>query len=282
MNDQFLHQLRRQPPADFAIRLKWQLDRPVPMRRFKSRLILGLAIFGTAFALVSPPGRRALGDWFATTTTPAQTAPRERSLPPRSASSAGMSAKPMASPRAAQPHYRSAVPEFDAPQSTPAPAAPEEQAATNAAQPAAMPAAVPVVVAGVPQTPEMQAASAVSLRRGLFLNLGFVMQRLNSMLQRGAPVDMGVIRTGAIRLQTLSAMIPELFHKDTRAFESNTRALEGIWRNPQEFAAKADDLTQATDALAAAAAANDDDAALRAIGRIAAACTACHDVYRAK
>jgi cytochrome c556 len=93
---------------------------------------------------------------------------------------------------------------------------------------------------------------------------------------------MAVIRTSATRLQTLSAMIPEVFRKDTREFEANTRALDSIWTNPEGFAAKADELTRATDALSAAAATGDDVAAFQAIGRIATACTACHDVYRAK
>ena len=61
---QFLHQLRRDPPAGFAVRLKWQLDRPVPTRTSRARLLLVFAIFGTAFALVSPQARRAFGDLF--------------------------------------------------------------------------------------------------------------------------------------------------------------------------------------------------------------------------
>src|SRR6202043_7344 len=61
---QYLHQLRRDPPAGFAIRLKWQLDRPVPTRTSRARLLLVFAIFGTAFALVSPQARRAFGDLF--------------------------------------------------------------------------------------------------------------------------------------------------------------------------------------------------------------------------
>jgi cytochrome c556 len=102
------------------------------------------------------------------------------------------------------------------------------------------------------------------------------------MLQRRLPLDAGVLRTSATRLQTLSSLIPEVFSKDTRAFAVNTRALESIWTTFPQFVSKADDLTLAADELAAAAAADDEVAALRAIGRIEAACNACHDVYRMK
>jgi cytochrome c556 len=88
----------------------------------------------------------------------------------------------------------------------------------------------------------MQAAMAVSLRQGLFKTLGFVTRSL-ILMQRGAPLDMGVARTTATRLETLSGVIPEVFRKDTRPFDVNTRAADSIWTNPQDFGSKADDLT---------------------------------------
>ncbi len=68
MDDQFLHRLRREPPASFAARLKWQLDRPARLPRSRARLLLLFAIFGTAiaFALVSAPARRVIGELFDT------------------------------------------------------------------------------------------------------------------------------------------------------------------------------------------------------------------------
>jgi cytochrome c556 len=284
MDDQFLHRLRREPPADFAIRLKWQLDRPLPTPRFKSRLILALAICGTAFALVSPPGHRVLGDWFATTTSRPQTAPAEISSPAPSTAVSARASRVPSPPGARQPRYVPAVPSLPAPQLAPVPAAAELEASTTDTQSSARPAFVPVpIVAGsLLQPPEMQAAVAVSLRQGLFLNLGFVTQPLSSMLQHGAPLDFGVIRTSATRLQTLSSLIPEVVRQDTRPFVLNTRARDSIWAVPKEFESKADELISAADSLATAAATDDDVAALSAIGRIEAACNACHDGYRRK
>ncbi|MGC1456775.1 MAG: cytochrome c [Steroidobacteraceae bacterium] len=282
MDDQFLHQLRREPPANFAIRLKSQLDRPVPVRRFRSRLILGLAIFGTAFALVSPPARRALGDWFATTSHP-QLAPAENPFPraPSAAAPAGTSRGRISPRPAGLPHYASTEPSIPAPPAAVPAAAPVQNISDEVQLPAR--ALAPVIIAGSPQqTPEMQAAQAVSLRQGLFLNLGFVTGPLISMLQRGTPLDFKVARIGATRLATLSALIPEVFLKDTRPFVSHTRALDVIWTDYPDFESKADELTLAAEVLGSAAKSEDDDATRKAIANVAAACTACHDVFRMK
>jgi cytochrome c556 len=284
MDDQFLHRLRREPPAEFAARLKWRLERPGPTRRFRAGLILGLALCGTAFALISPSGRRILGDWFATTTRPPQAAPSE--IPSRAPAAAAVApAFRGPSPAAAgQPRYGSAVPSLLPPQSATVPGGAELEASTTDAQTSARPvfAPEPIVAGYPPQTPEMQAAAAVSLRQGLFLNLGFVMRPLASMLQGEGPLDMGVVRISATRLATLSSLITEVFRKDTRPFALTTRALDTIWTDPKDFESKADALNLAAAALATAAATDDDVAVRRAIIGVGAACTACHNVYRVK
>ena len=81
MDDQFLHHLRRDPPAGFATRLKWQLDRPTRARPSRARLLLVFAIFGTAFALVAPPARRALVNLFDQPPADSQPVPHKRALP---------------------------------------------------------------------------------------------------------------------------------------------------------------------------------------------------------
>jgi cytochrome c556 len=278
MDDQFLHRLRREPPAKFAIRLKGQLDRPIPTRRSPTRLILLLAICGTAFALVSPPGRRALGDWFTTAPGPPQPArPEIASAPPPAA---GATSRGPSAPSGDRPRQVATLPASPAPLSATVPAADAPQTATldPQATPRSTFAPVPVVAGSLLQPPEVQAVAAALTRQGLFRTLSFVWGPLTSM-QRNIPLDMGVVRTSAIRLATLSALIPEVFSKDTRPFAVDTRAADSIWSEPQDFAAKADALTLAADALATAAATDDDVDALRAIARIQAACNACHAVY---
>jgi cytochrome c556 len=285
MDDEFLHRLRREPPAAFATRLKWQLDRPVPARRSRSRLILGLAICGTAFALVSPPGRRALGEWFATTTGPVPNGAPDISIPatPSATGSVAVSPAPIGRPRAGPPREASSVSSIPAPQAAPTEGPAPLEAARNEAQPAAAVSFTPTAIIGSPsQTPQMQAANAVSLRRGLFLNLDFVVQPLDPILRRSTPLDFKVVRSGATRLATLSPLIPEVFRADTTPFELNTRAQDRIWIDTKDFEAKAVELTLAADSLATAAATDDEVATLRAIGRIEAACNACHEIYRRK
>ena len=62
MNDEFLHRLRRPPPAAFAARLRARLESQAVARRFRSRHITLYALIacllgGTALALVSPAVR---------------------------------------------------------------------------------------------------------------------------------------------------------------------------------------------------------------------------------
>jgi hypothetical protein len=111
MDDHFLHQLRRDPPAGFAARLKWQLDRPAPTRASRARLLLVFAIFGTAFAIVSPHARRLFGDLFDRTERIAQTPAGVsgiRQAPP--AASTGMSGDTKRPPRNSLSRTGSAVP----------------------------------------------------------------------------------------------------------------------------------------------------------------------------
>jgi cytochrome c556 len=107
-----------------------------------------------------------------------------------------------------------------------------------------------------------------------------VLLPLNAMRHGAAPVDMKLIAADADRLQQLSAMIPEVFHQDTRALDTDTRASSIIWNEPADFGSKVDDLTAAAAALARAGASSDEVAAAKAIDRIENACNACHHVYR--
>jgi cytochrome c556 len=282
MNDQFLHRLRREPPSEFATRLKWQLDRPVPRRPRAGRWLLGLAIFGTAFALVFPPARHALQGLFESATRDAPVADdtTRRDAPALVNSSGTLAgrANPRPNVRAAQ--FESATPLAHAPQlTTTPPAADLPAAATGVGAVGDMIAPVPKMAADG-MTPQMQADRAILLRQGLFKVMGWVIVRLNAMRHGDAPPDMKAMAAGADRLQQLSSMIPEVFQQDTRALDGRTHALSIIWNEPADFGSKVDDLTLAADSLAQAAASNDQVAAAKAIDRIENACSACHHVYR--
>jgi cytochrome c556 len=283
MDDQFLHRLRRDPPAGFATRLKWQLDQPAAARPSRVRLLLVFAIFGTAFALVSPPVRRVLGDLFAH--TPVQSTDLLQLPPP---SVPGVYREAESAPGTVSPRHEALIPQAAAP---PAETLPTSREVSRAAQPApdAQPVAAPAVKSNFviapitssgPQPPQQQAAAAVATRQGLFKVLGFLMAPLSLMRQQHLPVNMDVAGVSANRLADLSSLVPEVFQKDTRPFVVETRALDIIWMQPEDFEAKSGALTLAADALDGAVASRDEGAALKAIDQIQMACRGCHDVYR--
>jgi cytochrome c556 len=226
MDDQFLHQLRCDPPAGFAHQLKRQLDRFAATRTAAPRLLAAMAIFGTAFVLVTPSSRHIRADYSVS------------GLPPRwSALEAG---------------------------------------AANGV--AAMPYA-PAIVAPVPPTPRMQAATVVTTRKGLFSVLAWVLRPLLPMLQGDGQFDAKAAGAGGERIRNLATMIPEVFSLDTHSFDLDTRAKDNIWTQADDFDLKARQLIDAANALTRAATARDRQAAATAADAIEAACDACHDVY---
>ena len=91
----------------------------------------------------------------------------------------------------------------------------------------------------------------------------------------------GVNKYGAARIQMLAGMIPELFTANpTTPAAVKTRALPVIWTGAADFKAKAEALSKAAGAVAAAAQSGNVDATKAASRDVTAACTACHDTYR--
>jgi len=132
-----------------------------------------------------------------------------------------------------------------------------------------------------PPTPEQQAQNAVKVRKALFDVQSFAFGPVGGML-RGAPFDAAVVQKAAQRVQFTSGMIPEVFVNDTRKFQVETKAREGIWTNKSDFEAKAKDLQDKAAALEAAAKSGDKDASLKAAQAVGKACGACHDQFRDK
>jgi len=132
-----------------------------------------------------------------------------------------------------------------------------------------------------PPTPEQQAQNAVKLRKGLFDVQSYSFGPVGAML-RGAPFDAAVAEKAAVRVEFTSGLIPEVFNNDTRKFQLETKAREGIWTNKSDFDAKAKDLQEAAKTLEAAAKTGDKDATIKAAQAVGKACGACHDQFRDK
>jgi cytochrome c556 len=284
MDDQFLHRLRRDPPAGFATRLKWQLDRPPALRSPRSRILLVFAIFGTAFALVAPPSRRVLGELFEQpASSPATRVPSTHRAQSPSTASAVVGEAADQPPIAAPPFVAQPVASAAVTQPVTAPSAAEPASGTPDAAPIADTPVRPnfVISSGSsPLTPQVRAQAAVDTRRALFRLLAVVIEPLSSTRAGRIPVDVQTLRNSTHRLQVLAAMIPDVFSTDTRTFDISTGAQDLIWTQPAGFAAKTDALTAALDMLAQGLAGADEDGTRKAIHQVELACNACHDVYR--
>lgn len=129
-------------------------------------------------------------------------------------------------------------------------------------------------------TPEQQAAGAVDTRKAVFKLLRFNLIPLVGMAQ-GAPFDAAVAEQNGRRIAALAPMIPDLFTaNDTREFDVETTALDKIWDNQPDFAAKAQALVENATAFADAAATGERGATLGAFRALGGSCGNCHDNYR--
>ena len=143
-------------------------------------------------------------------------------------------------------------------------------------------AAVTVALAQpAPPTPEQMAQNAVKTRKGLFDVQSFSFGPVGAML-RGAPFNQAAVVKAAQRVEFTAGLIPEVFQNDTRKFQVETKAREGIWTNKSDFEAKAKDLLDAATALETAAKTGDEAATKKAAGAVGKACGACHDQFRDK
>jgi cytochrome c556 len=140
--------------------------------------------------------------------------------------------------------------------------------------------ATAAVAQPAPPTPEEQAAQAIALRQSVYKLLGWNMDPLSGMLRGTVPFDSAKVGAAAANIAGLAPMIPDLFVTDTSGFEVETAALDSIWTNKADFDAKAVELTEAAQAVVAAAGAGDDAATRAAVITMGRVCGSCHDDFR--
>ena len=134
---------------------------------------------------------------------------------------------------------------------------------------------------GRQQTPEEQAAGAVTTRKAVMRLLSFNMGPINGMARGQVEFDAALAERNALRVATLATMIPEVFAAmDTRAFDMDTTALPLVWETGDAFAQKADALILGANEFAAIAAQGDQNATLGAIRAFGSNCGSCHDSFR--
>jgi len=125
-----------------------------------------------------------------------------------------------------------------------------------------------------------QAERAVETRQSVLHLMGWNIGPLGGMARGRMEFDVERVETNAARLVALSEMLSDAFAADTRANNVTTEALDVIWEQPDEFAAKIEATIEASKDLLNVAATGDEGDIKAAIGQLGSTCGSCHDDFR--
>ena len=126
-----------------------------------------------------------------------------------------------------------------------------------------------------------QAAQVMHERHEGMENIGNAFKTLHREFDSSAAF-VPTIRTSAGQIATLSRKASAWFPIGTGPESGKTGAKPEIWQNPQDFAAKLSAFQKAAQALDAAAAGADLNAAKARFADLGGTCKACHDKYRSE
>ena len=118
-------------------------------------------------------------------------------------------------------------------------------------------------------------------REAVFSLLGSNMGPLGAMAKGKVPLDPVVVEKNAKRINQLSLMIADYSRTDTSGFKIKTEALDDIWKKPEAYAKRINDLAKASATLQAVAMSGDTGAIKKAIGGVGKTCGGCHKEFRA-
>lgn len=127
---------------------------------------------------------------------------------------------------------------------------------------------------------EKQANNVVEFRKALLQLVRSNMGPLGAMAKGNIPYDPEVMSVNALRIEQLGLMLEDYFIPDTTKFDVDTGAKAKIWDNFDDFAAKANDMVSAAQALQEVVAEGDEGNYRSAIGKIGGTCKGCHDEYK--
>ncbi len=125
------------------------------------------------------------------------------------------------------------------------------------------------------------AKKAAHNREAVFSLLGSNMGPLGAMAKGKIPLNAEAVEKHAKRINQLSLMIADYSKTDTSGFKVKTEALNDIWKKPEAYAKRINDLTKSSATLQAVAMSGDTAAIKRAIGGVGKTCGGCHDNFRA-
>ena len=300
MNDDFLYRFRAEPSAEFAARLKARLDASGSARKRGVQWGVFTLIFGAALAFALPAVRESISRFVGVETRSEHVTIAPAAARPESpATSSAKLARPPESPAspANLPDARASAPR-GAPARSPASAQTQPRTWKQYSRMNPVTRGDFGFVASAPPLPSFErdrgrddsvphsstqldeAHDAIVLRRSVFRVMGWATDDLGRRVYDGASENYDAIAADARRLRELTAMIPEVFERDTRDIVVDTRALPGIWLNPGAFQQEVALLQTDLEMLERAARARRFMPTLEGIKSVVASCDRCHDVFR--
>jgi cytochrome c556 len=130
------------------------------------------------------------------------------------------------------------------------------------------------------QAPKSKAERTIEYRQAALTLLGWNIGPIAGMVKGEIPWDQKALEMHAMRLAQVAPMIAEGFPADAQA-GAPTDAKPEIWKNMDDFKAKARDLEAATAKFAETAKGGDRKAIAAGLGEVGGTCKACHEKYRA-
>ncbi len=130
------------------------------------------------------------------------------------------------------------------------------------------------------QAPKSKAQRTIEYRQAALTLLGWNIVPVAGMVKGEIPWDQKALEMHAMRLAQVAPMIAEGFPADSQS-GAPTDAKPEIWKNMDDFEAKARDLEVAAAKFAETAKGGDRKAIAAGLGEVGGTCKACHDKYRA-
>jgi cytochrome c556 len=130
------------------------------------------------------------------------------------------------------------------------------------------------------KAPKSKAERIIEYRQAALTLLGWNISPVAGMVKGEIPWDQKALEMHAMRLAQVAPMIAEGFPADSQS-GAPTDAKPEIWKNMDDFEAKARDLEVAAAKFAETAKGGDRKAIAAGLGEVGGTCKACHDKYRA-
>jgi len=137
-----------------------------------------------------------------------------------------------------------------------------------------------VGVAGMVHADEAGEA-ALGYRQALFKTIRWNFIPMSEMARGKRPFDVVEARKRALAVSYLSVLLSEAFPAGSGSSAGTTDALDELWKQPEDFAAKLKSFQVEANALRSVAEQGDEARFAAQFKKLGASCKACHDKYKA-